>query len=219
MRAGSHSFVIFFFLAVWHHLYFVTDPLQFCLNLSPTQNYPYNFWNKYELGDDFTLIDLLKIWNWSNRLTLFSTLVLKGRAFNHQMGEWGQGSLKGLKLFHRVTFRHKDLALYIYIYVEREREDFPVGSQWTRIHVPMQETQVWSLVQEDSTCCGATNLVHPNHWVCEPHYRSLPTLEPHATATEACVPRACALQQGTLPQCKGHAPQLEKALHSDAAKN
>ena len=124
MRAGSHSFVIFFFLAIWHHLYFVTDPLQFCLNLSPTQNYPYNFWNKYELGDDFTLIDLLKIWNWSNRLTLFSTLVLKGRAFNHQMGEWGQGSLKGLKLFHRVTFRHKNLSLYIYIYIyiERERE-------------------------------------------------------------------------------------------------
>ena len=192
MRAGSHSFAIFFFLAIWHHLYFVTDPLQFCLNLSPTQNYPYNFWNKYELGDDFTLIDLLKIWNWSNRLTLFSTLVLKGRAFNHQMGEWGQGSLKGLKLFHCMTFRHRNLALYmyIYIYIERERGggDFPAGSQWIRIHLPMQETQVWSLVQEDSMCCGATTLAHPNHWVCEP--RLLKPVQPRACMPRPLSPRA-----------------------------
>ena len=43
------------------------------------------------------------------------------------MGEWGQGSLKGLKLFHRVTFRHKDLALYIYICRERERTSLLVS--------------------------------------------------------------------------------------------
>ena len=28
--------------------------------------------------------------------------------------------------------------------------------QWIKIHLPMQEPQVWSLVQEDSTCHGAT---------------------------------------------------------------
>ena len=175
MRAGSHSFVIFFFLAVWHHLYFVTDPLQFCLNLSPTQNYPYNFWNKYELGDDFTLIDLLKIWNWSNRLTLFSTLVLKGRAFNHQMGEWGQGSLKGLKLFHRVTFRHKDLALYIYICREREREDFPVGfnGQESTCQCRRHRFDPWSrkiprAVEQLTLCTPTTESVSRTTEACPP---------------------------------------------------
>ena len=29
-------------------------------------------------------------------------------------------------------------------------------AHWSRIHLPMQETQVRFLVQEDSTCCGVT---------------------------------------------------------------
>ena len=29
-------------------------------------------------------------------------------------------------------------------------------AQWIRIHLPIQGTRVWSLVQEDSTCCRAT---------------------------------------------------------------
>ena len=28
-------------------------------------------------------------------------------------------------------------------------------TQWLRIHLPMQGTQVSALVQEDATCCGA----------------------------------------------------------------
>ena len=35
--------------------------------------------------------------------------------------------------------------------------------QWLRIHLPMQGTQVRSLVQEDPTCCGATKPVHHNY--------------------------------------------------------
>ena len=35
-----------------------------------------------------------------------------------------------------------------------------------RIHLPMQETQVRSLVQEDPTCCGATKPVHHDCWAC-----------------------------------------------------
>ena len=30
--------------------------------------------------------------------------------------------------------------------------------QWLRVCLPMQGTWVWSLVHEDSTCCGTTNL-------------------------------------------------------------
>ena len=37
----------------------------------------------------------------------------------------------------------------------RNKGDFLIV-QWSRIHLPMQGTQVWSLVWEDSTCHGAT---------------------------------------------------------------
>ena len=39
-------------------------------------------------------------------------------------------------------------------------------AQWLRIHLPMQGTQVWALVQEDPTCRGATKPVHHNCWAC-----------------------------------------------------
>ena len=51
---------------------------------------------------------------------------------------------------------------------------------WLRIHLPMQETWVWSLVWEDPTCCGAAEPVSHNFW------------SPHS--------RACALQQEMPPQ-------------------
>ena len=47
----------------------------------------------------------------------------------------------------------------------------------------MQGTQVQSLVQEDSTCWGATKPMHHNYWTC--------ILKLCAATTEACVPRAC----------------------------
>ena len=36
--------------------------------------------------------------------------------------------------------------------------------QWLRIHLPMQETWVQALVQEDPTCHRATKPVHHNYW-------------------------------------------------------
>ena len=35
--------------------------------------------------------------------------------------------------------------------------------QWFRIHLPMQEAQVQSLVQEDPTCHRATKPMYHNH--------------------------------------------------------
>ena len=37
-------------------------------------------------------------------------------------------------------------------------------AQWIRLHQPMQGTQVWSLVQEGSTCWGATKSVRHTYW-------------------------------------------------------
>ena len=41
---------------------------------------------------------------------------------------------------------------------------------WLRIHLPVQATQLRSLVREDPTCHRATKPVHHNNWAC--------TLEP-----------------------------------------
>ena len=37
---------------------------------------------------------------------------------------------------------------------------------WLRIYLPMQRTQVWSLVLEDSTCRRATMFMPHSYWAC-----------------------------------------------------
>ena len=39
-------------------------------------------------------------------------------------------------------------------------------AQWLRIHLPTQGTRVQALIQEDSTCHGATKPMHHNYWAC-----------------------------------------------------
>ena len=39
-------------------------------------------------------------------------------------------------------------------------------AQWLRIHLPMQETWVRALVQEDPTCRGAIKPLRHNYWAC-----------------------------------------------------
>ena len=36
--------------------------------------------------------------------------------------------------------------------------------QWIRMHLPMPGTCIWSLVWEDSACCGATRITSHNYW-------------------------------------------------------
>ena len=78
--------------------------------------------------------------------------------------------------------------------------------QCIRISLPMQGTHLWSLVQEDSICHRATNPVcHSSSLSSRVHKLQLLSL--CASTTEACVPRAYALQKGKPPQST-HAPQL-----------
>ena len=67
--------------------------------------------------------------------------------------------------------------------------------QWLRVHLTMQETRVWSLVWEDSTCLRATKHVCHNYWACglEPTSHNYWTFM--LLTTEACRSRAHALQQ------------------------
>ena len=67
----------------------------------------------------------------------------------------------------------------------------------------MQGTPVGSLAQEASTCCGATK---PCSAITQPVLYS-----PEAAATEACVPRACALQQEKTPKWESCALRLESS--------
>ena len=43
------------------------------------------------------------------------------------------------------------------------RRETSLVAQWIRICLPMQETRIRSLVQEDPTCCGATKPVCHNY--------------------------------------------------------
>ena len=82
--------------------------------------------------------------------------------------------------------------------------------QWIRICLPMQETWVWSLVQEDSTCHGATMPVSHSYWPCAPRPRSHNywSLSPRAHAPhkkpqkwEACTPQHHPSKWGA-PTCR-----------------
>ena len=61
--------------------------------------------------------------------------------------------------------------------------------QWLRIHLPMQGTLVWSLIQEDSTCHGGTKPTYHNYWspsalepmFCNKRSHSNEKLQPAAT--------------------------------------
>ena len=57
----------------------------------------------------------------------------------------------------------------------------PLVVQWLRIRLPVQRTQVWSLVREDPTCRGATKPMRHNYWAC--------TLEPTSHNYWARVPQ------------------------------
>ena len=81
------------------------------------------------------------------------------------------------------------------------------ASQWLRI--PKQRTLVWSLIQEDPTCPGATKPV------CAPVLWSkrAATIEPQSlfsTTRDATAMRGLALQLENSPRLL----QLEKSLHT-----
>ena len=48
-------------------------------------------------------------------------------------------------------------------YIKNYRSETSLVAQWLRIHLPMQGTQVQSLVWEDPTCRGATKPVRHNY--------------------------------------------------------
>ena len=97
----------------------------------------------------------------------------------------------------------------------------PLVVQGLKAHLPVQGTQVQSLVWEDSTCCEATKPISHN---TEPELYELQLLSARAwslgsATSEATVMRSHALRLESSPQL----PQLEKAYlqyrRSSTAKN
>ena len=84
-------------------------------------------------------------------------------------------------------------------------------AQWLRIHLPMQGKRVRALVQEDTTCHGATKPVRRNYWACALEPMSHNYWSPCTTTTEAHAPRAHAPQQEKPPQWEACAPQQRVA--------
>ena len=73
--------------------------------------------------------------------------------------------------------------------------------QWIRIRLPMQGTQVWSLIQEDSTCQVGMKPVGQNYWAR--------ALERTNRAYWGHVPGVHAPQQEKPPQWEAWALQLD----------
>ena len=76
-----------------------------------------------------------------------------------------------------------------------------------RIHLPMQGTQVQSLVQEDSTCHGTTKQGHHKYCAHAPQLLKSEHLGLYSTIREAAAVRSPCSETEWF-----HSPQLEKAL-------
>ena len=70
-----------------------------------------------------------------------------------------------------IQFLRFQVSVFKYLYVFKiKHKGTSLVAQWLRVHLPMQGTWIWSLVQEDSTCHGPTKSMGHNYWAC--------TLEP-----------------------------------------
>ena len=48
----------------------------------------------------------------------------------------------------------------------KEYQGASLVAQWKRIHLPVQETRIQSLIWEDPTCHGTTMPMHHSYWAC-----------------------------------------------------
>ena len=64
------------------------------------------------------------------------------------------------------------------IYIKFKKMQTSLVVQWIRILLSAQGTRVQPLVQEDTTCCGATKPVCHNYWARVPRARALQQEKP-----------------------------------------
>ena len=96
--------------------------------------------------------------------------------------------------------------------------------QWWRICLPMQETQVQSLVQEDPTWLGATKPVCYSYWAwaretenCNSRAHMLKLPKPQRPGARAAELNRPSWWEARLPQPDSHPTRLPSSPHSDTA--
>ena len=100
--------------------------------------------------------------------------------------------------FHEYTF----YGVYLKSYCQNWAS---LLVQWLRTYLLMQETRIWSLIQEDSICCGPTKPVYHNYWAC--------ALEPISCTCWALGPQLLKL---TCPKaCNKRSHLNEKPTHQN----
>ena len=122
---------------------------------------------------------------------------------------------------HRVGHDRSDLAAVAAAWKDKDG-GFPGGSMVKNLP-PVQKTQVWSLVQEDPTCCTATKPMRHNYWACALELGDSNCWTYALLLLKPMHPWACVLQQeatamGSLHTATEGSPdllQLEKSLHSN----
>ena len=68
---------------------------------------------------------------------------------------------------HNEMWKRSQQRIYLHaLLTKQEGYGTSLVAQWLRIHLPLQETRVWSLIQEDPTCHGATKPISHNYWAC-----------------------------------------------------
>ena len=120
-------------------------------------------------------------WAWVSRVQLLQG---GGWSFTRQRVIWGGAG--------SVTQQTVHMWLTSITDTQDPQKRTSLVAQGLRIHLPVQGTWVWTLVQEDPTCHGATKPVRHNYWAC--------ALEPASHNYWAHAPRACE-------------PQLLKPMH------
>ena len=65
---------------------------------------------------------------------------------------------------HSSKYHHLKISVVIFDWNVYFR--LSLVAHWKRIRLPMQETWVWSLTGEDSTCHGRTKPMCYNYWAC-----------------------------------------------------
>ena len=91
----------------------------------------------------------------------------------------------------------------------------PLVAQWYRIRLPVQETQVWSLVREDPACSRATKPVCHHHWACALEHRSRNYWSSGSLELRSAAGQASTWQADSSP-CS---PKLKKSPCSNKTQN
>ena len=93
-------------------------------------------------------------------------------------------------------------------------QEVSLVTQWSRVCLPMQEIWVWSFIQEDPTCHGATKLVCHIYWTCAPKPRNHNCWAHTLQLLKPPRPRTGTQKQQKPPQGEAWASQLESGPSS-----